>query len=124
MGSLRPRREIIVSAFELALRGKYAKLICLEPLTGMNVDAASMIIRKTEMLRLKPNYKGSKRLRPAVQEALIASGLPHGLRYAYEVVVLCYYNHLSRYQAALRRKRRETTKRRIAELKAQQPVAA
>ena len=106
MGQLRPRREVIVKGFELAMRGKHQMLIRIEPLTGMNVDAASMIIRKTEMLRLRPEYKGSKQLRPAVRRAVAASGLPFGLTYAYEVVIMCYYNQIWQYVAAIRRKRR------------------
>ena len=105
MTRVRPRTEIILKGFELALRGKRRALIHTEPLTGMSVDTVAVVIYRTETLRLHGQFKGSKRLRPAIQRAVVELGLPLGKRYAYEVVVLAYYNQIWQYVAAVRRKR-------------------
>ena len=117
MAHYRIRRNLIEVAISRALQGEKANLIDLTPLTGMNIDAAFIILRKTETLRNEAERKGLEiTLRSHVRRAAVASGLPPDRRYAYEVVVMNYYGLIKEYLAT----RRKAWKQRVAASIAQQ----
>lgn len=115
MAKYRIRRELIGQAFEHAQLCEKAELIDLTPLTGMSIDAAGMILKKTEMLRDKYGHGGGKHLRGLVHQAAMTSGMPHERCYAYEVVLMNYYGIIKAFVAERRRAFAEKRKEREKE---------
>lgn len=114
MAYFRPRRKLLERAFTRALGGEKAKLIDQTPVTGMNIDAAFMIVKKTESLRDKYGRGPGSILRGLVRQAAVASGLPPDRRYGYEVLVMNYYGLI---QGFVRDRRKEVEAIRAARRK-------
>jgi hypothetical protein len=111
----RPRRELILRAIEEAKETEKGKLvITIESITGVSIDAAFMVIKKTESLRDKHfSIHGIRPvgalLRSMVSEAAVASGLPPDRQRAYVLISMRYYLKIRHY---VQEARSEATKRR------------
>lgn len=99
------RRDLIVRAFERALAGEKAGLIDITSMTGMNVDMAYVLLRKTEILRDDEGRGGGEQLRRLVKRACRSSGLPNERCYAYEVIAMNYYGILKEFADARRQRK-------------------
>lgn len=108
----RPRRTLIEQALLLAQDSEKGRPIVLAdeniPGNSVSIDAALLIIMKVEYFRGKSvRRECGDDLRALVHQVTRSTGFDPGRRYAYELVIMRYYNLLSQFAQRLRRRRKE-----------------